>query len=215
MISCSWLVSSQLRKFYDLVQVVVLAGLQPRLDRGGGLLGLLGEHVVGPQQLQRLGHDLAPGQLLGGQRPVVRHLDPWRRGVGDVEGELEQPGRREPQRELPPELVHPRLVRPATRRGPGRSLPAEVWRAGTNTRTSSRPGSITGSSPCCSSFGPLHRADQETLPQLVIDYPFDLVKLGPFHGASTPFSPRLTSQRHGSRDGSGRGMSVVSAGMSW
>ena len=198
----------------DLVQVVVLAGLQPRLDRGGGLLGLLREHVVGPQQLQRLGHDLAPGQLLGGQRPVVRHLDPWRSGVGDVEGELEQPGRREPQRELPPELVHPRLVgvpppgeglvvvfRPVRRRyeHPHQQL----------TRFDHRVVAVL------QQHGPLHRADQETLPQLVIDNPFDLVKLGPFHGASTPLSPRLTSQRHGSRDGSGRGMSVVSAGMSW
>ena len=63
--------------------------------------------------------------------------------------------------------------------------------------------------------GPLYRADQETLSQLVIDNPFDLVTLGPFHRASTPLSPRLTSQRRGSHDGSGRGMSVVSAGMSW
>ena len=109
----------------DLVQVVVLAGLQPRLDRGGGLLGLLGEHVVGPQQLQRLGHDLAPGQLLGGQRPVVRHLDPWRSGVGDVEGELEQPGRRGAAARAPAGArPSPPGGRPATRRGPDRSLPA-------------------------------------------------------------------------------------------
>ena len=45
----------------DLVQVVVLAGLQPRLDRRGGLLGLVREHVVGPQQLHGPGHDLPPG----------------------------------------------------------------------------------------------------------------------------------------------------------
>ena len=37
--------------------------------------------------------------------------------------------------------------------------------------------------------GPFHRADQETLPQFVIDNPFDLVTLGPFHGASTRSVP--------------------------
>ena len=67
----------------DLVQVVVLAGREPGLDRGGGLLGQVGEHVVGPQQGQGRRHDLAAGQLLRGQRPVVRHLDPRRGGVGD------------------------------------------------------------------------------------------------------------------------------------
>ena len=33
----------------DLVQVVILAGRQPRLDRDRGLLGELREHVVGAQ----------------------------------------------------------------------------------------------------------------------------------------------------------------------
>jgi hypothetical protein len=36
----------------DLVQVVVFAGRQSGLDRGGGLLGDLGEDVVGAQQRQ-------------------------------------------------------------------------------------------------------------------------------------------------------------------
>jgi hypothetical protein len=96
----------------DLVQVVVLAGLQPRLDRGGGPPRLVREHVVGPQQLHRLGHDLASGQLLGRQRPVVRHADPRRAGLvaRRIDGELEQPGRGQPQRKLAPDRVDPLLV---------------------------------------------------------------------------------------------------------
>ena len=70
-ISCRWLVTSSVSVISSRLSYSPAASL--RLDRGGGLLGLLGEHVVGPQQRQRLGHDLAPGQLLGGQRPVVRH----------------------------------------------------------------------------------------------------------------------------------------------
>jgi hypothetical protein len=81
----------------DLVQVVVLAGGQPRLDRGGGPLGTLGEHVIGAQQPQRGSHDLGYRRLLGGQRAVVRHRDPGSRGAGVVEGELQEPGRGEPQ----------------------------------------------------------------------------------------------------------------------
>ena len=37
--------------------------------------------------------------------------------------------------------------------------------------------------------GSLHRAREEPRPQLVIDNPFDLIKLAPFHGASTPSIP--------------------------
>ena len=37
--------------------------------------------------------------------------------------------------------------------------------------------------------GPLHRAGEEALPQLVIDNPLDLIKLAPFHGASIPGYP--------------------------
>ena len=59
--------------------------------------------------------------------------------------------------------------------------------------------------------GPLHRAGEETLPQLVIDYPLDLVKLGPFHGASIPDYPLTPSTVRRFR----RGMSEVSAGMLW
>ena len=167
----------------DLVQVVVLAGLQPRLDRRGGLVGLIGEHVVGAQQGQGGGHDLAPGQLLGGQRPVVRHADPRRAGFG--EGELEQPGRGEPQRQLPPEPVHPRLVG-ALPRGQG---PLVVLRAVRRryehphqqlTRLDRRVVAVL------QQHGPLHRAREEALPQFVVDNPFDLVKLGPFHGRLHP-----------------------------
>ena len=82
----------------DLVQVVVLAGLQPGLDRDGRLLGELGEHVVGPEQREGGGDDLAPRHLLIRQRAIVRHPDPGHLGAGDVEGELEHPGRGQPQR---------------------------------------------------------------------------------------------------------------------
>src|ERR1700733_6101767 len=45
----------------DLVQVVVLAGREPRLDGRRDLLGQLREHVVLPQQRQRPGHDVRAG----------------------------------------------------------------------------------------------------------------------------------------------------------
>jgi hypothetical protein len=80
----------------DLVEVVVLAGRQPRLNRRGGPLGLLGEHVGSPQQLQGLGHYLARGQLLGGLRPVVRYCDPRRVRASVVKGELDQARRGQP-----------------------------------------------------------------------------------------------------------------------
>ena len=182
----------------DLVQVVVLAGREPGLDRGGGLLGQLGEHVVGAQQGQGRGHDLAPGHLLGGQRPVVRHRDPRCSRVGVVEGELEQPGRGQPQRELAAELIHPRLVgvlprgqgllvvlRPIRRRDehPHQQL----------SRLDRRVVAVL------QQHGPLHRAGEETLPQLVIDNPFDLVKLGLFHGGSIPVTFCLRYLLNGGR----------------
>jgi hypothetical protein len=174
----------------NLVQLVVLAGREPGLDRGGGLLGQLGEHVVGAQQGQGGRHDLAAGQLLGGQRPVVRQFYPRHRCLirgraRDVEGELEQPGRGEPQRELSPERVHLRpvgvppcgqgllvLVRLARRRHehPHQQL----------ARRDRRVVAVL------QQLGPLHRANQETLPQLVIDDPFDLVKLAPLHDGLHP-----------------------------
>ena len=63
--------------------------------------------------------------------------------------------------------------------------------------------------------GPLHRAGRKRSLSLVIDNPFDLVKLGPFHGGLhprclTPGHPVIERRPHG---GFRRGMSVVSAGM--
>jgi hypothetical protein len=81
----------------DLVQVVVLAGRHPRLDRRGGLVGALGEHVMLPQQREGGGHDLAARRRLVSRRAVVRHHDPRGGGAGVVEGELEQRGRRQPR----------------------------------------------------------------------------------------------------------------------
>jgi hypothetical protein len=94
----------------DLVQVVVLAGLQPGLHRDGGLLGELGEHVVGPEQGEGGGDDLAPRHLFVRERAVVRQADPGYLGAGDVEGELEHLGRGEPQRQFATHLLHPRPV---------------------------------------------------------------------------------------------------------
>ena len=165
----------------DLVQVVVLAGLQPRLDRGGGLPGLLGEHVVGPQQLQGLGHDLAPGQLLGRQRPVVRHADRRRTGLvaRRIDGELEQPRRGQPQRELAPEVVDPFLVS-ALPRGQARLVRRlDEHPHHELARLDRRVVAVL------QQHGPPHRARGETLPHLVVDDPFDHGLLGPFHGAST------------------------------
>ena len=61
--------------------------------------------------------------------------------------------------------------------------------ASTNTRTSSWPGSIAGSSPCCSSTARCTAPGAETLLHLVVDDPFDHGLLGPFHGASTRIRP--------------------------
>jgi hypothetical protein len=59
-----------------LVEAVVPAGGQPRLDHRGGLLGAVGKYVVAAEQRQRGLHDLGPGQRRAGQRGVVRHRDP-------------------------------------------------------------------------------------------------------------------------------------------
>ena len=172
----------------DLVQVVVLAGLQPRLDRGGGLLGQLGKHVVGAQQGQGRGHDLGAGHLLGGHRPVVRHRDPRGGRPGVVEGELEQPGRGEPKRELTPERVHPRLVGDLPR-GQGLLVVLRAVRRRDEhphqqlTRLDRRVVAVL------QQHGPLRRPGEEALPQLVIDNPFDLVELSPFHGGLHPRYP--------------------------
>jgi hypothetical protein len=93
----------------DLIQVVVLPGRQPRLDRGGDLPGQFREHVVRAQLRQRLHHDVPAGRLLGGQRAVIRQADHG--GARRVGGELEQPRRRQPQRQLPAQLGHPLPVR--------------------------------------------------------------------------------------------------------
>jgi hypothetical protein len=82
-----------------LVEAVVFAGGQPRLDRGGGLLGAVGKHVGRAQHGESGFHELARGQGLGGQRGVIRHGDPGH-GTGvacAIDGELKQPGRGEPQ----------------------------------------------------------------------------------------------------------------------
>jgi hypothetical protein len=89
----------------DLVQVVVFPGRQPCLDSGGDLLGQLREHIVLAQQRQSPHDDVPAGQLLGGQRTVIRHA--YHRSRRRVGGELQQPGRRQPQRQLPPQLFHP------------------------------------------------------------------------------------------------------------
>ena len=168
----------------DLVQVVVLAGLQPRLDHGGGPLGLVGEHVVGPQQLQRLGHDLAPGQLLGGQRPVVGHADPRRAGLG--EGELEQPGRGQPQRKLPPDRVDPRLVGVLPRGQRLLRRPVRGRDEHPHHQLSPFDGRVVA---VLQQHGPLHRADAEPLLHLVVDNSFDHGLLGLIHDASARWIP--------------------------
>jgi hypothetical protein len=73
-----------------------LRGSGTGVARGGGPLGLLGEHVGSPQHLQGLGHYVACGQLLGGLRPVVRYCDPRRVRAGVVKSELDQARRGQP-----------------------------------------------------------------------------------------------------------------------
>ncbi len=169
----------------DLVQVVVLAGRQPGLDRGGGLLGDLGKHVVGAQQRQGGGHDLAAGHLLGGQRAVVRHRDPRHGLAGIVEGELEQPGRGQPQRELTPHRVHPRPVG-LLPGGQGLFVVRRLLRRRDehpDHQLSRLDGRVVA---VLQQHGPLHRALAEPLLHSVVDGPFDLILVCPFHGASDP-----------------------------
>jgi hypothetical protein len=96
----------------SLFEVVVFAGGEPRLDRAGGLLGTVGEHVARAQQREGGFHDLAPGHWLVRQRGVGWHRDPGSGSgiAGVVDGELQQPGDRKPQRELVPQPPHSRLV---------------------------------------------------------------------------------------------------------
>ena len=169
----------------DLVQVVVLPGRQPGLDRGGGPLGDLGKHVVGAQQRQGRGHDLPAGHLLRTQRAVVRHADPRRIRPGVVEGELQQPGRRQPQRKLAPHLIHPGLMG---------FLPLSqgLLVAGRLARRRDEHPDHQLSRPdrrviaMVQQHGPLHRSRGEPILYRVVDDPLDLILRCPFHGASHP-----------------------------
>ena len=169
----------------DLVQVVVLAGRQPGLHRGGGLLGDLGEHVVGAQQRQGGGHDLAAGHLLGGQRAVVRHRDPRHGLPGIVEGELEQPGRGQPQRELTPHGVHPRPVG-LLPGGQGLFVVRRLLRLRDEHPDHQLPRLDGRVVAVLQHHGPLHRARAEPLLHSAVDDPFEPILVCPFHGASHP-----------------------------
>jgi Domain of unknown function (DUF1707) len=65
----------------DLVQLVVLARRQPGLNRGGGLLGQLREHVAGPHQRQGPGHDLPPRQPLCAEGTIDRLTQAFVQGL--------------------------------------------------------------------------------------------------------------------------------------
>jgi hypothetical protein len=81
------------------IEFVILPGGEADLDGRRGPFGDIGEDVIGAEQPERDGHGLTRGQVLIGEGVIVVQLDG--RGAGVIEGELQQPCRRKPQRQLP------------------------------------------------------------------------------------------------------------------
>jgi hypothetical protein len=96
-----------------VVEPVVLPGGEPRLERRGGLLAGVGEHVAGPQLPRDRLHDVGHRQRLVQQRRIISHRDPGRgpRSAGVLDSELQQPRRRQPQRQLAAQPPHPGPMR--------------------------------------------------------------------------------------------------------
>ena len=167
-----------------LVQVVVLARRQPRLDGGRGPLGDLGEHVVGAQQLKRGGDDLAAGHRLA----VIRQLDPRGGGVGVIEGELQQPGLGQPGGQLPAERRQPRPVR-VLERGQGLLVLRPLARRRDEHPHHELAGLDGRVVVVLEEDRAQHRAVGESLPQLAVDDPLDPARLGLVHLRLRPGPP--------------------------
>ena len=111
-----------------------------------------------------------------------------------VEGELEQPGGGQPQRELAPDLFHPGPVGVL----PGGQGPLVVGRLvgrrdeHPDHQLSRLDGRVVA---VLKQHGPPHRLAGEPLLQLVVDDALDLLFLCPFHGASHPCHPLNASRR--------------------
>ena len=166
-----------------LVQVVVLPGGQPGLDRGGGLLGPVGEHVTGAQQRDGRLHGLVRGQRLLGERRVVRQAHRGR-GVPRVrDGEFQHLGRGKPQRKLAAQPLHAVLVGPR----PVIEGPLRIFRR--RRAVDVHPDQqVVRLIAVLQHSDPLYCASREARSDFAIDEVLQAVEFGPLHyGLPGPF----------------------------